>query len=282
MFAWQGWIISLPDGWNPMKLEGNFDAGYALIADVFRPRLGLRWTTPGRRFDPAVWAKSAMIEEVGTLAAEEAQVCPSDCWKGAMLFTEPQPPGRDVWVAWGNVSGRTIELVHHVVDGEASYLEQLRRDLTDSEPAGELAWAVFDLSCTTPPDWRLDSMRLNAGDMRLSFTNNSHRSSVRQLAIAHLALKRMSLDKWLAQEQRPHENNYRITSSAAPVLFGREGLKGLSCRMQRRRGLWRRRLPPEIHMLALEDTRRGKLLMLEADAGASAEKLARTVGWAAS
>jgi hypothetical protein len=282
MFAWQGWKISLPTGWNPMKLEGNFDAGYALIADVFRPRLGLRWMTPGRRFDPAVWARRVLVEEVGTLAAESAQVCKSDHRKGAMLFTEPQPPGRDVWVAWGNVSGRTIEVVHHVRDDESSQMEQLRRDLTDSEPTGDLAWAVFDLSCRTPRDWRLDSMLLNAGDMRLTFAKDSQRSSVRQLAVAHLALKLMALDKWLAQQQRPHKRDYRATESVKPVILDPEGLKGLCCRMQRRRGPWRRRLPPEIHIMALEDARRGKLLLLEAGSEASAEQLARTVGWAAS
>jgi hypothetical protein len=282
MFAWQGWIISLPDGWNPMKLEGDFDAGYALIADVFRPRLGIRWGTPGRRFEPLAWAKRALVAEVGSLAADAAEACEADHWKGALLFTEPELPGRDVWVAWGNVSGRTIELVHHVRDGELSKMEELRRNLADSQPTGELAWAVFDLSCRTPPDWRLDSMVLNAGDMRLTFMNERQRCSVRQLAVAQLALKRMSLDQWLTQEQRTHERNYRAAVPAEPVHLNPDGLRGLSCRMQRRGGLWRKRLAPEIHMLALEDGRHDKLLLLTAETKASVENLARTVGWAAS
>jgi hypothetical protein len=282
MFAWQGWKISLPAGWNPMKLEGSFDAGYALIADVFRPRLGIRWKTPGRRFDAKAWAKSAMIEEVGTLAAESAAPCIADQWKGSMLFTEPQPPGRDVWIAWGNASGRTIELVHHVREDEPSQTKQLCGDLSDSQTAGELAWAVFDLSCKTPRDWRLDSMLLNAGDMRLTFKHQSQRCSVRQIAVAHLALKRMPLDQWLAEEQRPHDRNYRLASPAKSVLIEQAGLEGFGCQMRRRGGFWRRHLPPEIHILVLEDCLRDRLVFLQADSHASAEELARTVGWAKS
>ena len=73
-FAWQGWELALPARWNPVKLEGDYARGYALIADMHRPRLGLRWSSVGTKsFDAAAWAKRAMREEVGALAAAEAR-----------------------------------------------------------------------------------------------------------------------------------------------------------------------------------------------------------------
>jgi hypothetical protein len=270
MFAWQGWTISLPPSWNPMKLEGNFESGYALIADLEQPRLGMRWTTPGKNFDASAWAKKVLVEEVGQLAADAAKPCAGENWKAAMLFTETEPPGRDVWAAQSKASGRTMELVHHVRAGEVSQMTELRQKLIDSKPQDELAWSVFDLSCKSPSNWRLETKLLNAGDLRLTFAKESQRRTVRQIAVAHLALKRMPLDQWLDQQQLPYERNYRATDSS----------KGPARRLERRRGFWRRRLPKEIHLLAFEDVKRDKLLLVEAETQISAEELARTVGWA--
>jgi hypothetical protein len=262
-----------------MKLEGDYNTGYALVADVYRPRLGMRWTTPARNFDAQTWAKKALIEEVGQLAAQAAKPCPTDYWKTSLLFSEPDPPGRDVWLALGNVSGRTMELVHHVTVDEPSQMEALRRQLADSPPADELLWSVFDLSCKTPPGYRLESKLLNAGDLRLTFTDDSQHLTVRQIAVAHLALKTMPLEKWLEQQQLPHEKNYRLTGPPSPICFT-ETLHGLACQLHRRRKLWQRRLPAEIYILALHDTQRGKLIVVEADTKLSAEQFAKTVGWA--
>jgi hypothetical protein len=279
MFAWQGWTISLPSGWNPMKLEGDFDAGYALIADLDRPRLGMRWTTP-QKLDASALAKKAIVEEVGQLGADEARPCTTENWKGAMLFTESEPPGRDVWAAQSKVSGRSMELVHHVHAGEASQMPQLLSKLIDSQPQAELPWSVFDLSCRSPHEWRLEKKMLNAGDLRLTFAKDSQRRTIRQIAVAHLALKQTPLDKWLDQQQLPYEKNYRAAGSSQELILSPSGLKGFARRLERRGGLWRRRLPAQIHILVFHDPNRDKLLLLEAESQASAEELARTVGWA--
>jgi hypothetical protein len=262
-----------------MKLEGDYNAGYALIADVYRPRLGMRWTTPARNFDAATWAKKALVDEVGQLAAQFAKPVSTDQWKSSLIFTEPDPPGRDVWLASGNVSGRTMELVHHVAIDEPSQMESFRCHLTDLPPTGELSWSVFDLSCKTPAGYRLESKLLNAGDLRLTFANDSEPLTVRQIAVAHLALKTMPLEKWLEQQQLPYEKNYRLADPPSPIRFT-ETLHGLACQLHRRRKLWQRRLPAEIYILALHDSQRGKLIFVEADTKSSAEQFAKTVGWA--
>src|SRR5882672_3367338 len=132
IFAWQGLKLEVPSSWNPLKLEGDYDNGYALIADLHRPRLGVRWITPARKkFD----ARRALVEEVGVLAADEAQKRGDDReWRDGLLYIEPDPPGRDVWVAQSKVSNRTIELVHHVQQREREGIENVQATLEDVLP----------------------------------------------------------------------------------------------------------------------------------------------------
>src|SRR5262249_8072777 len=73
--AWQGWNLKLPEAWNPLRLEGNYDQGQALFVDLERPRLGLRWQKLSKRAyrDPAKTIERVLREEIGQLAAEEAK-----------------------------------------------------------------------------------------------------------------------------------------------------------------------------------------------------------------
>ena len=76
-------------------------------------------------------------------------------------------------------------------------------------------WSIFELSCIVPASFRLTGQRLNAGDLSLQFTERrAHRDgpprcffrrrlTVRQIAVAELALRRLPLDRWLAEQERP-------------------------------------------------------------------------------
>jgi len=110
--------------------------------------MAIRWATPPRKFDPTKWARNVLIEELGQLAADEARPIDSPPWPGAILYTEPQPPGRDVFLARSAISDRTVELVHNVAAGEISQMDSLRLSLADSNEG--LDWSVFDLSFRTP------------------------------------------------------------------------------------------------------------------------------------
>jgi hypothetical protein len=275
IFAWQGWRLAILDEWNPVKLHGNFEVGYALLADIHRPRLGVRWTTPGRRFDSKAWARRAMIDEVGRLAADEAKAVKCDGYQNALRYSEAEPPGRDVWVGTSWVSGRTIEMVHHVFEGEESRMDDLLRDLRD----GDFGWAVFGLSCRAAAGWRLESHRLNAGDLSLEFGRKRERMSVRQVAVAHLALKRMPIERWLEEQIRPRMKRFRQAGECQVVKI--ETMEGVSCRLERRLlARWKVGLPASICQAALHDATRDRLIFIEAKDHVAVEELARSVGWA--
>jgi hypothetical protein len=283
IFAWQGWRLRTPDEWNPVKLHGTFEAGYALLSDLHQPRMGMRWTTPGRKFDSKTWARRALVEEVGTLAANEARKCGDENWRDALMYTEPDPPGRDVWLGTSAATGRTIEIVHHVYKDEESNMDLLREGLADCSRDGELEWAAFDLSCRTAAGWRLESHRLNAGDLSLTFARKSKKLLVRQMAVAQLALKRMTIERWLDEQVHRHLKQYRQTTEPARMTVETDGrvLEGMFCHLGRRkRFVWNRKLPGAICVAALHDEKRDRLVFVEAGDQSVAEKLAQTIGWA--
>ncbi|HEY8668742.1 MAG TPA: hypothetical protein VIL86_18995, partial [Tepidisphaeraceae bacterium] len=147
--AWQGWTLEIPSRWSPLKLEGDYDKGMALFADLHRPRLGLRWEKPrGKKFDALAWARRALNDEVGKLAADEARnfPLPDDRWTVSLLYQESEPPGRDVWVGYSAQSGRAVELIYHAKRRER-ILSTLIPTLGDAPADQPLPWSIFELSC---------------------------------------------------------------------------------------------------------------------------------------
>lgn len=283
--AWQGWRLDLPQRWNPVKLEGDYNKGYMLFADLHRPRLGVRWDKPpGKKFDPAKWAKQALVQEIGQLAADEARPfeMPAD-WSGSMLYLEPQPPGRDVWVGYSKISGRAIQVVYHARRRERMLAESVLPGLSDQSNRQRRPWAIFELSCIVPADLPLATHQLNAGDLSLTFTNRRRTVTVQQIAVAELALKRLSLEQWLTQQHRPRKKTYRASRNAAEIeLTTADGriLRGISKTLTRRRRFFlSRKLLPLLETCALHDIQRDRLILLEASNELLLRETAQTVGW---
>src|SRR5689334_4490647 len=208
-FAWQGWQLKLPARWNPVKLEGDFAQGSVLIADMHRPQLGLRWRKLGqKRFD----AMRALRGEVGALAAARAREWggegEGDGWVKARLFLESEPPGRDVWVAHSRASGRAIEIVHPLRRRDRVMEDSILPSLADTRPDEACRWAIFDLSCIIPGGFSLARHRLNAGDLTLNFACKHQTLTIRQIALAKMALDRLPLEKWLHQQERAITRHY--------------------------------------------------------------------------
>jgi hypothetical protein len=284
MLAWQGWKIRLPAGWNPVKLEGDFARGQVLVADMKQPRFGMRWSTPAaKKVDAFRWTNNALREEVGRLAADEARSCGSENWIEARIYTEPSPPGRDVWVAYSMSSGRLVQIVCPIDSQEGRCIDDLVLSLADSKADAELAWSVFGLSCRTPPHFRLVSHKLNAGDLLLNFKHQKQQLSVRQIGIADLALKRQSLAQWLEGQRRQQKRYQSEPETATLSLATKDGrqLEGVRSQMHRRRRFfWARHLPVVMTMVALHDAHLNRLVLADASDEILAEKLAKSVGWA--
>jgi hypothetical protein len=290
VLAWEGWQVQIPGRWSPTKLSGDYRQGYALFADLHRPRLGLRWHTPRKRkFNPAEWSAKAMQAEVGQLAAAESGPHPLAGWEGALLFAEPEPPGRDVWMGYSAVSGRALQVVYYAHRRERVLTEVVLPTLRDMPRGQPMPWSIFDLSVVVPGEMPMRDHRLNAGDLSLTFGNDRRLVTVRQVAVASLALQRMGIEKWLLQQHRLAGKYYRVVGKPKEATLdvgggGEEGksgrpAKGVTGRVVRRRRfffLFRR--AKELFAYAVHDPDRDRLVLVQSSDDNLARQAAATCG----
>jgi hypothetical protein len=128
------------------------------------------------------------------------------------------------------------------------------------------------LSCVV--DEKLMEHRLHAGDLMLRFEH----VIVRQISLAAMALRRMPIEKWLAQHQRLHARFYGAASASPATIHSLGGFAAVLPR--RKRFTWMRWIDAEIFTCALHDVPRDKLLLLSGRDRAAIEKIAGTIGWA--
>ena len=295
--GWQGWRLTLPRRWDPVKLDGDAAAGHALFADALRPRLGLKWQTPrgirrwwgGRRpVDGAAVAaavRRTMVDEVGRLAAAEARACepPDGGWGSALLYVEPDPPGRDVWVGYSRASGRLLSVACHARRRGEQVLDRLVLPTLADDPLDRAApWSVYDLSLVAPGGFALTGQRLNAGDLALSFADRRGATlAVRQIAVAGLALSRRPIDGWIADQQRTDRRHHRAGGPVADVTLtvaGRPAHGRVSQLVRRRRFALATWHPKSITTLAVHDVERDRVVLLQGTDGDLLRAVAETVG----
>ncbi len=272
---WQGLSLDLPGTWDPVKLEGDASQGLMLLADLTRPKLGMRWKTLKSKTDVAKSVESAMVDEVGRLAANETvdTTPPGDEWQAGKLYIEPDPPGRDVWVGYSRATKRLVQVVYHVQGRDRVLPDQVLPTLADESAD----WAIFDLSCTPLPGSVLEKHRLNVGDLALEFHADRKPLVIRQIAVASVALTRQPIERWLAAQQLTRKKFYRPIEQPQPIEIG--GLKGVSRRIvRRRRHFLMRSLQKTLIGVALLDESRDKLLIVEAPEMQDLEPIIRSIG----
>jgi hypothetical protein len=290
LLCWHGWRLELPEGWDPVRLEGDFAAGYALLTDLHRPRLGLKWETPSpRKLDVKKVVHDALRDEVGALASAEAvEIDRGEAWQACNLYTERDPPGRDVFVGYSTTSKRLLQVVYHVPKGgrDRVFADAVLPTLADESDEAIQKWSVYELSCRVPRQFSLQSQRLLAGDLSLSFAGDRGRKVllVRQIAVAHVALQRTKLDQWLRRQQSLSRQQYRPSKIQEPEALttddGRKlvGLRGTMHR--RRRFFFLRSLPREQVTFALHDEARDRIVIAQASEEDAARAAIKSVGWA--
>lgn len=287
LLAWQGWSLDVPADWNPVRIEGGWRSGFVLLADLHKPRLGLRWgAADGKRFSPEIWARSAIRDEVGVIAAKEARPLACGPFEASIHFPEPQPPGRDVWVGFSRASGRGAELIYHAQKRDDVLADQIVPTLRDGAPDQPQAWSVFDLSCRVPAGMKLKSHLFNAGDLRLVFAcaRTGRYASIRQIAVARLALSRMPLAKWLADELRGRRVHYAAAADECVIEEKASDGRALcgTCRSlkRRRRSFFMRWIPRELQVAALHDETRDRLVLVQASGRDLLGQIVTSVGGA--
>lgn len=284
LIAWHGWRFGVPAAWNPVKVDGDYDEGHMLLADLQSARLGVRWKRM-KRGDPVDWATRALRTEVGKLAAAEATdyaMPDPDRWRVSKLYVEPEPPGRDIWVGFSETSGRAIEIVRHVKKRSEELSEEILPSVADTPLDEEQAWSIFDLSVRSPAGWKLQWYRLNAGDLSLAFRNKRRTVQVRQVGPAELALGRQKIDQWMSQQDKTVRKLYRPLSdlSDLTLAFDARTLTGRHGAIRRkRRFCWAFMVPQTLHAIGLHDPDRNRLLFAQGNEEDTMKQMLGSMGW---
>jgi hypothetical protein len=137
-----------------------------------------------------------------------------------------------------------------------------------------MPWSIFDLHCVAPARMKLAWHRLNAGDLGLTFQDKRRFVTIRQIALAGLALKRLPMEKWLADQEQRRMQHYKIAGETREIDCGADDreLKGIARTMQRRRRFFfLRGIAAELVTAVFHDQSRDRLVIVQA----SDETLAR-------
>ncbi|HEV7300126.1 MAG TPA: hypothetical protein VGN72_12225 [Tepidisphaeraceae bacterium] len=262
LLAWQGWHVRVPTDWSPIKIEGDFDRGFVAMADLDRERIGIRWQQARKNGDPHKLVAAAMINEVGVLAAAEATASNNEHWSAARLYIEPDPPGRDVWIAYSAATGRLVQIVYQAVRRDNVLRDTLVPHVRDTgEAGGATLWAAFWLNVTLPRPMKLNAQRLNVGDLALSFATPAGELLVRQMAAARVALARRPLSAWVTANREP--KRYRPVDEPETVTVA--GMAGVMQRYTRRRRLVLARwIPRGFVSYCMHDTASDRLTIVRA------------------
>ena len=276
LLAWQGWHVQVPADWSPIKIEGDFGRGFVAMADLDRERIGIRWQHARKGADPAKLVAEAMLNEVGVLAAAEAVSSKSDRWSAARLYVEPEPPGRDVRIAYSAATGRLVQIVYQVVRRDHLLRDAIVPNVRDTgEEGGAREWSAFWLNVVLPRPLKLMSQRMNVGDLALSFATPAGEILVRQMAAARVALARRPLADWVTANREP--KRYRPVGKPEPQTV--DGMTGVVQRYARRRRFALARwIPRGFVSYCIHDTASDRLAIVRAPDDDLAQQVINGIG----
>ena len=208
LFGWHGLTLEVPLEWNPGKISGDFKAGSVRLDDPTLARLEIEWKDArgDERVAPIVdrfldglavsarkGKKSVDINrspDAGWLDLHDACSPVSFNWHAeyrvhALAFYSP-PSDRLVFAR-----------VRTKQDEDAGdSIQRILNSIRDTSPDGHRTWALYDLVCSSPPRFSLESYELKSGHLRLCFQRGQDILQVDRLSLAQVLLKRRTLLDW--------------------------------------------------------------------------------------
>jgi len=208
-FAWHGIQLTVPNEWNPGKIAGEHNNGSVRLDDAQTVRLELEWKDA--RGDDRVsqivdryiegLAKNAEKQK-SRLQVQRTAECPD------LSLPRMQNVEYFVWEAQTTVhtlacyspeSDRLLFVRIMARDEEdiSAVLSRVLNSLQDTPKEAAQPWALYDMVCTSPPDYLLENFELKSGHVRLKFQQSSNNVlQIDRLSLAQMILKSRTLEDW--------------------------------------------------------------------------------------
>lgn len=269
LLAWAGWSLSLPDEWQPLKLSGTSEKGQVVVGNSEYPIFILKWEraqnaqdSKGREWVEQRLKKMGVVSDANPPAAAAFTACG---WAHGVQTEEQRET-----TYWFGYSAPADLLLGITVNGELPKSIRLKTvhkvlPTLQTTPVDAIqTWAMYSVSFLVPSGFELARRHLYSGDVALEFTRGRRDTLLlRQVYPAELALKRRSMEKWIAHY--PFKDHRRVSARSMQVQDCRRGeLAGLE-----RRG-WKRLpaplgwcAPRRVHGLAVHDEGLKRLLIAE-------------------
>ncbi len=248
LFGWHGLTLEVPLEWNPGKITGDSKAGSVRLDDSTLARLEIEWKDArgDKRVAPIVdryvdgltqsarkEKKSIHVErthDAGWL--ELPDVC-------SPVFFAWQAEYRIHALAFYSKSSDRLIFVRIRSERNEDPGENIRRILNsirDTAPDGHRTWALYDLVCSSPPRFSLESYDLKSGHLRLSFQSGQSILQVDRLSLAEVLLKKRTLLDWYQEFFRKNLRHVYLDSQETS-LGDHRGLAVIGKPKSRWRGL---------------------------------------------
>jgi hypothetical protein len=207
-FSWHGIGLDVPSEWNPGKISGDHKSGNVRLDDPTTVRLEVEWKEA--RGDDGV---GLVVDRYIEGLAKEAQKGKSslnvsrqtDCpWLDLPEMTSPQ---YFTWetdynihtvAAYSPLSDRLlfVRIMLQTHEDPDNLLSRILNSLTDTPPDQPQVWSLYDLTCTSPAGYTLETYELKSGHIRLRFIQGTTSVQVDRLSLAQMLLKNRTLTAW--------------------------------------------------------------------------------------
>jgi hypothetical protein len=247
-FSWYGIGLDIPAEWNPGKIAGDHKSGNVRLDDPTTVRLEVEWKE-ARGDDRVAIIVDRYVEGLAKGAQKEKSSLnvkrQTDCtWLDLPNMTTPEYFTWDTEYSvhtiavYSPVSDRLIfvRIMLHPHEDPGSTLMRILNSLTDTSPDEAQTWSLYDLICTSPPGYVLETYELKSGHIRLRFDLGRNSVQVDRLSLAEMLLKNRTLSDWYKEFFRKELRHSNIETSEAKT-FEHMGIEVTGKPKSRWRGL---------------------------------------------
>ncbi len=230
LFGWHGLTVEVPLEWNPGKISGDFKAGSVRLDDPTLARLEIEWKDA--RGDQRVASLvDRFVDGLSQSARKEkkkldVERTPDAGWLELPDAVTPvvfawQAEYRIHALAFYSMLSDRLFLIKIRTKLEEDAVDNIRRifnSVRDTAPDCDRTWALYDLVCSSPPQFSLETYDLKSGHLRLCFQKGQSILQFDRLSLAEMLLKNRTLLDWYQEFFR--KNLRHVNLDASETNFG--------------------------------------------------------------